>query len=219
MEKYVLKAEIREKSGKRYSKKLRKDGKIPGIFYSKDAQPVPFVCETSDLKVIRDHESGVILLALGKKKINGLIRNIQYEPVSGRIIHIDVMGIDLKKEVVVEAHIVVKGTPVGVKTYGGILEHITRAIEIKCLPKDIPEQVEIDVSDLNIGHSIHAGDLNIENVKIISKPESVLVTVVPPTVIKEEVVEEEAVEEEEGKEPEVIQKEKEEEEKEEKEEK
>jgi len=215
MEKYVLKAEVREKSGKSYSKKLRKDGKIPGIFYSKDAQPVPFICETGDLKFIRDHESSVISLALGKKKINGLIRNIQYEPVSGRIIHIDIMGIDLKKEVVVEAHIVVKGTPVGIKNYGAILEHITRMIEIKCLPRNIPEQIEIDVSELNIGHSIHAGDLKIENVKILSKPETVLVTVVPPTVIKEGVVEEEVVEEE-GKEPEVIQKEKEKEGKEEK---
>ena len=124
---------------------------------------------------------------------------------------IDVMGVDLKKKVYVEVPVVVKGTAVGVKTYGGILEHLTREIEIECLPKDIPEHIEVDVSNLNIGDAIHVGDLEVRNAKIITKPEFVVVTVVAPTVAKEEEEKEEEVPaEEEKKEPEVIKEKKEE---------
>ncbi|MFC1562626.1 50S ribosomal protein L25 [candidate division KSB1 bacterium] len=209
MEEYVVKAEIRGESGTGYSKKLRREGKIPGIFYSKDSEPVLFLCELKNLKDLRSHESRIISLILGDKKVSGLIRDIQHDPVSDKIIHIDVMGVDLTKEVYVEVPIIVKGTSVGVKAQDGILEHVKREVEIKCLPKDIPEHIEIDVTDLDIGHSIHVSDIMLEKGKIISKPEMVLVTVVPPTVTKEEVAVEEITEEPEEKEPEVIQKDKE----------
>ncbi len=208
MEEYLIKAQIREKAGTSYSRKLRREGKIPGIFYSQDLKPIQFFCEPNDLKGLKSHESGVVLLVIGDKKINGLIRDIQYEPVSDKIIHFDVMGIDLAKEVIVDVPVLIKGTAIGVKTHGGILQHINREVEIKCLPKDIPEHIVIDVTDLNIGHSVHVGDLTVEKGKVVSKPETVLVTIVPPTVAK--VVEEEA-EVEEEKEPEIIQKDKEEE--------
>ena len=211
MKEKILKVEIREESGKGHSKKLRRQGKIPGVFYSKGSESIPFVCDLKELKDIKHYETSVLTVMLDGKKVNGLVREIQYDPVTDRIIHIDIMGIELTKEVHVGVPIVIKGTPEGVRAFGGILENITREIEVECLPADIPEHIEIDVSELNIGQSIHVGDLKIEKAKIITKPEFAVVTVVPPTVIKEEVEaapsEEEKEEEEKG--PEVIQKEKE----------
>ena len=207
MKEKIIKAEIRVKSGKEYSKKLRREGKIPGIFYSKGSEPIPFACDLKELKDIEHYGTSIITVMFDGKKVNGLIKEIQYDLVSDGIIHIDIMGIELTKKVCVEVPVVIKGTAVGVKDSEGILEQITHKIEIECLPTDIPERIEVDVSELNIGNSIHVGDLKIENAKIITKPDFAVITIVPPTVIKEVV--EAAPSEEEEKEPEVIQKDKE----------
>jgi large subunit ribosomal protein L25 len=205
MENKIIKAEIRNKLGKQYSKKIRKEGKVPGIFYMKKSEPIPFECNVRELKDIGRYGTRIITVTLNDKTVDGLLREIQYDPVNDDILHIDVMGIDLKEKVTISVPVVLVGTAIGIKTFGGILEHLTREIEIECLPTDIPERIEFDVSNMNIGDSIHIGDLKIEKVRIISKPDLVLATVVPPTVVKEEV--EVAPAEEEVKEPELIQKE------------
>ena len=205
MENKIIKAEIRNKLGKQYSKKIRKEGKVPGIFYVKNSEPIPFECSVKELKDIERYGSRIITVTLNGKTVNGILREIQYDPVNDDILHIDIMGIDLKEKVTISIPVVLVGAAIGVKTFGGILEHLTREIEIECLPTDIPERIEFDVSNMNIGDSIHIGDLKIEKVRIISKPDLVLATVVPPTVVKEEV--EVAPVEEEVKEPELIQKE------------
>jgi len=211
MEDKILKAEIRKDTGKKYSKMIRNQEKTPGVFYSKKMGSIPFECLTRELKNIERYESKVVTISLNNKNHTGLVREVQYDPVSEKIIHVDIMGVDLQKKVLLEVPTVTIGTAVGVKTFGGILEHITHKIEIECLAKDIPEKIEIDVSELNIGESLHVQDINIEDAKIISKPDLVIVTVVPPSVIVEEVKAEEVeeVEGEEGEEPETDQKEKE----------
>src|SRR3989339_550750 len=169
MEETVIKAEKRESLKKGFLKKQRREGKVPGTFYKKDSEPNSFICEDKDIKNIEHFRTSILTMQINGKKHKGLIRDIQYHPVTDSIIHFDLMGVDLKKNVVLEVPTVLRGTPIGVKISGGILEHITHKIEIECLPTDIPEYIEIDVSELNIGDSVHIEDVKIEKVRILSK--------------------------------------------------
>lgn len=210
MEDKVIKAEVRENLGKGALKRKRNEGIIPGIFYKRDSKPISFVCNSNDLKHIEQYKTSILTIQVDSKKLKGIVRDVQYDPLTDKIIHFDLMGIDLKRKVVVEVPTVLQGIPEGVKINEGILEHINHSIEVECLPADIPEKIDIDVTKMNIGDAVHVEDLQIENAKILSKSSLVIATVVPPTVIKEvsaaEAEEEKADEEEE---PEVIQKDKE----------
>ncbi len=210
MEDKLIKAEVRENLGKGALKRKKNEGMVPGIFYKMGSKPISFICENKDLKHIEQYKTSILIVQVENKKLKGLVRDVQYDPLTDKIIHFDLMGIDLKRKVVVAVPTVLKGIPVGVKTSGGILEQINHSVEVECLPADIPEKIDIDVTEMNIGDAVHIGDMQIEKAKILSKSSLVIATVVPPTVIKEVVAaeaEEEKADEEE--EPEVIQKDKE----------
>jgi large subunit ribosomal protein L25 len=163
-------------------------------------------------KLLRSGQGENVLITLNIK--NGdtasekvLIRDIQRDPVKENIIHVDFQHISLTKKITLKIAIHLQGTPTGVKDQGGILQHILREIEISCLPTEIPERVDLDVSALRIGDALRVADIVIPNVEILSDPEQAVTSVVPPT--KEEEVKpaaEKAVvaEAAEGAEPEVI---------------
>jgi len=131
-----------------------------------------------------------------------LIKEIQYHPVHGNILHVDFYEVSLTKAIKVNVPVVTKGEAQGVKQDGGSLEHILWEIEVECLPTNIPKQIEVDVTSLKIGDSLHVKDLTIpENVKVLNDPEATVVAVSAP--VKEEVAVE-AVEGESPAEPEVI---------------
>jgi len=131
-----------------------------------------------------------------------LIKEIQYDPVKGDIIHVDFNEISLTKVIKVNVPVVAKGEPIGVRQEGGSLEHILWEIEVECLPTDIPRDIEVDVSLLNIGDAIHIKDITFpSNIKVLNAPEAIVFSVTAP--IKEEVAVP-AVEGEEKQEPEVI---------------
>jgi large subunit ribosomal protein L25 len=142
------------------------------------------------------------------KPINTLVREIQRHPFRDRILHLDFFQVSMKESITVEVPIALLGTPVGVRTEGGILQHQMREVQISCLPSEIPEKIEIDISDLSIGESVHVRDLDLEDIDLLSDPDGLVVTLLPPTVIKEEVKPE--AEEEEALEPELVGEEKEE---------
>ena len=202
MSENLLHAETREATGKEFAKKMRKQGKIPGIFYSRGEAPVPIILDERDSMKILAAESGLIDFQIGKKKKRKVIvKEIQTDPVKQTLVHIDVMGVHLEEKITVEVPISFIGEAIGVKQQGGILHQYFREIEVECLPLDIPEHIEIDVTNLNIGDSILLGTVKIEKVEVIGDPEQPIVNVMPPTVVKEpvaevaEVVEEEAAEE------------------------
>ncbi|MBT9148193.1 MAG: General stress protein CTC [Syntrophomonadaceae bacterium] len=127
-----------------------------------------------------------------------LVKEVQRHPVTGRLLHVDFYRIQQGKKLIVSVPIALTGEAPGVKI-GGVLEHMLWEVEVECLPKDIPEKIEIDVSSLNIGDALHVRDLTIgEGGKIVTNSEKTVISIVPPTVIKEEVLpeEEEVVEEE-----------------------
>jgi len=217
MREIMLKAKARDKFGKEHVKKLRRKGVIPAVVYGAEISPLPLEVEAKSFHALLRSglgENVIITLNIddpknGDKKV--LIREIQRDPVLGNILHIDFQQISLTKKLTINVPVHLVGTPLGVQQDGGILQHVLRELEVECLPTDIPEKIEVDVSNLKIGDSIHVGDIKLEGAELLSDPQGSIVSVVPPTIFKEPEVAPAAAAEE----PEVITEKKEEEEKEE----
>lgn len=209
MEEILLDAQIREGLGKSKVKGLRAEGFIPAVIYGEKKQSQPIqVAHKQLFQLLHQHhlENVVINLKIkdDKKQKNRscLIKEIQYDPVKGDIIHIDFNEISLTKAIKVNVPVIAKGEPIGVKQEGGSLEHILWEVEVECLPTEIPKSIEVDVSQLKIGDAIHIKDINFPSqIKVLSSPEAIVLSVAAP--IKEEVVAA-PVEGEEAQEPEVI---------------
>ena len=203
METKTLTAALREGTGKGVARKTRAAGMIPAVMYGEDIESKPIAIKEKEFYgIIRSSASENILLELSiegadDKPRTVLVKDIQHDPVDGQLLHIDFQQISLTKKIIVDIPIRIKGIAEGVKTMGGILEFIHRELAVACLPTDIMDFIEIDVSKLGIGDSIFAGDLDLHGVEMHTNPKQVLVTVAAPTVSKE-TEEAEAAEAEEG---------------------
>ncbi len=181
----VLAAKARTGAGKGVARKSRMRGNIPGVIYGGGETSIPFEASQDDFQALIHTVSGENVIV--DLKLEGdtsdrkaIIREIQRDPLKGTILHFDLQHISLTERVTVEVPTVVVGVPIGVKDFGGILEHILREIKVECLPTEIPPKIELDVTSLKIGDSIHVGDLVVEKVTIMTDPERAVVTVVPP---------------------------------------
>jgi large subunit ribosomal protein L25 len=219
MQRPVLTAEIREGVGKEKAKKLRSKGLIPAIFYGPRAQTIPLVIDSKELaKALRTEAGENVLIDLDIRKGPQsdrkvvMLKDIQVDPLQRATLHTDFYEVAMDEMVTVEVPVHLVGKPEGTKV-GGILEQVRRVIQMQCLPGDIPKSIDIDVSALNIGDSIHVQEINVEKAKIISDTNFTIATVVPPAV-EEKVAEAVAPEAVEGAEVKEEEKEKEEEEKE-----
>jgi large subunit ribosomal protein L25 len=219
MEKPVLKAEIREGTGKELARKLRVKGFIPAIFYGPRSKSISLVIDAKEFAKTLQTEAGEnVLIELNILKGNKadrkvvMVKDVQIDPLQRTALHADLYEVAMDEMVTVEIPIHLTGKPEGTKM-GGILEQIRRVIQIQSLPGDIPKGIDVDVSSLKIGDSIHIQDIKVEKVKILADTNFTIATVVPPVVEEEKVVEEVVAEAAEG----VEVKEKEEEEKEEEE--
>lgn len=217
MQRPVLKAEIREGVGKEKAKKLRAKGMIPAVFYGPRSQTLPLVIDSKELAIALQTEAGEnVLIDLDIRKGDQsdrkvvMMKDIQIDPLQRVTLHTDFYEVTMDEMVTVEIPVHLVGKPEGTKM-GGILDQIRRVIQIQCFPGDIPKSIDIDVSPLKIGDSIHVQDIQVEKAKIISDTNFTIATVVPP-VVEEKVVEAVAPEAAEG--AEVKEKEEEEEEKE-----
>lgn len=214
MERIKIKVELREETGKEAVKKMRKRGLTPAVVYSENSNIILTVSLES-LKVLRAidfSESTVIDMQIVKTKDNKtetaeaipvLIKDMQFNPLTEAVSHIDFLKVSLKEKIKVNIPVVLIGESKTVKEEAATVEQILRELEVEGLPLDIPEKIEVDVSELGIGHSLHVSDLVVAaNLKVISDPKATVVTVVAK---KEEVAEEEVVAEEGAPtEPEVI---------------
>ena len=211
MERPVLSAEIREGVGKERARKLRAKGLIPAIFYSPKSQSVPLVIDSKEfVKTLQTEAGENVLIDLNIRKGDQadrkvvMVKDIQIDPLQGTTLHTDFYEVAMNEMVTVEVPIHLVGKPEGIKM-GGILEQIRRVIQIQCLPGDIPKRIDVDVSSLKIGDSIHVQDIQTEKAKILFDTNFTIATVVPPVVEEKKVVEEvvaEAAEEVEVKEKE-----------------
>jgi large subunit ribosomal protein L25 len=188
---HALQGERRSGVGKGVARKLRQAGRIPAVYYGRGEDPIALAVGLKDLQeVIQKAEGSNVIVDLkvdgdGTGDRKALIREIQRDPVGGHILHLDLQHISLTERIVVEVPIVLTGTPTGVKDGGGILEHLLREVEVECLPTDIPSKLEVDVSALNIGDTLHVSDLKADRVEIRTEADRAIATVVPPTVLEE----------------------------------
>ncbi len=211
MKNVLMKVQMRDETGKGAARKLRASGKVPGVLYGQGMKSVALEADAKELwdlvNSISIENTLVDLMVEGyrKKPLKTIVREVQLHHIKPRILHIDFYQVSLKKKIYVEIPLVVTGKPEGVHSQGGILEHHLRNISMNCLPIDIPEKIEIDVSDLMIGDSIRVKDVSVADAEILNDPEQPIATVIPPTVVKEpepvEAAAEEAEEAEEGEAP------------------
>jgi large subunit ribosomal protein L25 len=193
MSEHVLQAESREITGKEHAKKMRQAGKVPGVFYAHNEKSMPILFDEREImKTLTSSESGLIDIQIGGEKARkAIIKEVQTDPIKNYLVHVDVMGVSLEEKITVSVPIHIIGEAVGVKDQGGILHNYIREVEVSCLPLDIPEYVEVEVSELNMGDSIQLSSLTFEKASIVGDLDQPIVSVLAPRVVIEEVVEEE----------------------------
>lgn len=204
MAEIVLAAKKREISNKGANKELRRNGVIPCIYYSKGKDPIVFSVEEVALKpLVFTSETHIINLSFeNEDPIGTIIKDIQFDPVTDRVVHVDFHGITLGQKLEIQIPINFVGSAIGVKE-GGILQEVLHKLDVECLPRHIPENLSVDVTDLTVGDSIHIRDLEFENITILNHDDTTVVSVITPRVEEVDEVEDE-VEEAEIAEPEVI---------------
>jgi large subunit ribosomal protein L25 len=203
----VIEAQARSAGSKNANRRLRQSGKIPAVIYGPGRQPAVVALNPNDVRAILHSETGrntiVTLSVDGSEQNSAMLKDYQLDPVRGDLIHADFLEIAMDRLLELTVNIELVGEAEGVKIGGGIMDFVTRSIEVECLPSDIPESIKVDVSGLKINDYIRVKNLQTDaRVKILSEPDVVIVTIVPPT--KEEVPVEAAAPE--AAEPEVIKK-------------
>ena len=169
----------RDNIGKKAIKQLRKDGNIPGVYYSpssKESAPI-FITQDEYHEAVK---SGALIfnITVSGKKQMVLFKSVQYHPVTEKVLHIDLYGIKMDKPVNIKISVQLTGNPLGVMEEGGVLNQATNEIEIQCLPADIPDFVETDISKLNLGDSINVGSIDLdEKITLVTPNDTVLASV------------------------------------------
>jgi large subunit ribosomal protein L25 len=205
MEKTVLKAERRSMMGKKASV-LRREGKLPAVIYGHNLDSMPIVLDMREANHILGGmtSSSLVTIELEGKEYPALVRERQRDYIKGEYLHIDFQGISMTEKIRANVPVEIVGTSQAVKLLTGVLVTNMHELEVESLPQYLPENISIDISNLNeIGDSFLVSDLELgENIEILADPEEVIVTITALT--PEEVEEEEAVEEVTLEEPEVI---------------
>ena len=171
-----LKAELREKVGSSSSAQLRKNGKCPAVVYGHGEQPVSIALNAHDFVAGLHHGHRLFSVDMGGKKENVLVKDLQYDHLGKDVIHADFMRVNLAETVHVTLDLEMKGVALGTSE-GGIIDVHMDTIDIECKVSDIPEVIECSIKDVNIGDTIHAGDIELPaGVKLITDPEAVVLT-------------------------------------------
>ncbi|HXG53363.1 MAG TPA: 50S ribosomal protein L25/general stress protein Ctc [candidate division Zixibacteria bacterium] len=187
METLEIHADAREVKAKRQARRLRRAGKIPGVLYGPKTPPVPLQLDKREFSTRVGVLTGSHLVRLRSEspaladKV-ALVKEMQFHPVTGEILHADFYEVDLSIKIQVQVPLQFVGKAAGV-VRGGILQPVVREIEVECLPLDIPESIQVDVSELDIGDAIHVEDLKMPpGISAVFDSNFTIVTVVPPTV-------------------------------------
>jgi large subunit ribosomal protein L25 len=189
-----LKAEPRMSVGRSAVRKLRARGLIPAVIYGGNDKPQPLQVAAREINAMMSHASGENVLveleiAGENSSRTALVQEVQHSPVRGDIRHVDFHAISMDQMIQAEVPLEPTGTPVGVKTFGGLLEQSLRVLAIECLPGDLPDRITVDVSHLNIGDSIHVRDIQFPSgVTPKVQPDLTALSVVAPVVEEEPAV-------------------------------
>jgi large subunit ribosomal protein L25 len=193
-----LKADRRDAAGKGAARKLRATGRVPGVVYGHGMEPVPVAVDGRELYHVLHTDAGsnvLIDLAVGSDRHLTLARDIQRDHVRGQFLHVDFLAVRRDEKIHVDVPVELVGESHGVKE-GGVVEHHLWEIRVECLPGDVPERIEGDISKLGIGESLKVTELTLPpGVEVLTDADETVVSVVPPPIIQ---VEEEVAEALEG---------------------
>ena len=211
MPEFVMPAESRSETGKNVNRRLRRRGLIPGVVYGMGKDAVAVAVSPLELGAILKSAAGentLFDLDLGGTRRKVILKEFQREPLRGHLLHADFYEVALDKLLEVKVHVELAGVPVGVKLQGGLVDFVTRELELECLPADIPEKILVDIAHLELGKHLRVSDLKLgDKVKVLTEADIVIAHVVLP---RAEVVAEtaavEAAPEAGAAEPEVIKK-------------
>jgi large subunit ribosomal protein L25 len=185
----ILEAQPRQPGNKNAARRVRVAGKVPGVVYGAGKETAVIAVDPRQVLRILHSETGhntIFDLALGGDREKAMIVDWQFEPIKGKLLHVDLQRIAMDKKLTVTVPIVLKGEPEGVKTQGGILEQLLREVELECLPADIPKAIEADVSHLVFGVDIRVKDLaHGDKLKFLTDEDRMVAHI---TTVKEEVV-------------------------------
>ena len=179
---YKIEINKREDLTSQGLKKLRNTGYIPGIYYSATSnKSTPIVVSEKDFNEALKSGARIFNISVGGKKQNVLFKSIQYHPVTDEILHLDLFGISMDKPINIGVPIQLIGTAPGVREGGGVLNQPLNEVEIQCLPAEIPNFIELDISELQLGHSLNAGDIKLDKKYALSTNEDdVIVSITQP---------------------------------------
>ncbi|MFB3895679.1 MAG: 50S ribosomal protein L25 [bacterium] len=195
MQQVTLQAQKRTKTGKGISRQLRLQKSIPGVIYGGGSEPISVQVGLKELhQILGSSAGGNVLINLeihneqdiAKQPV--IIKDTQSDPLSREFTHIDFYRISLDKELTTHVPVLAVGVSIGVQE-GGILEFSMREVEVKCLPTLIPDKIDVDITAMKVGNTIHISDLKVpEGVQLMEDPDGVVMTVVAPKAVVEEVV-------------------------------
>lgn len=184
MKSVPLNAFVRSVNGRAEVKKLRDAERVPAVIYGRQTKPENLELNAREMNDLIHHslsENILVDLAVDKKKRLALVQEVQHHPLSGKVLHVDFHEVGENETVTVMVPVETTGEAVGVKTGGGVLEHIVFKLKVRALPKNLPEQILIDVSALEVGKSIHLGEIKApEGVEIMGKKSTTVVAVAMP---------------------------------------
>jgi large subunit ribosomal protein L25 len=191
MQQIVVEAQRRDPAGKNANRRIRKSGQIPAVVYGAKREPIPLLVDPRAISDVLHSQSGhntIFSVSVEGSQSNVMVKDYQLDPVRGNLIHADLYEIALDQLLKLTVDVEVVGEAEGVKIGGGILDVVSRSLEVECLPADIPKSIQVDVSHLKINDYVRVKNVSVNpKVKILSDAEIVIVTVAPP--VKEEVVE------------------------------
>lgn len=202
MELIELNVNSRTESGKGAARSLRRAGMIPAVLYGPNTEPLPLSVNLHELDLLlkesMSSQQMVKLIVAGGEQRTAMIKEMQRDPLTRNVLHADFYEVDMKRTILVKVPVRTSGNPPGVEM-GGMLQVIRRELEVLCLPGDVPEVIDIDVSELNIGDAVHVEEIPIaDGVEVPHDVNFTVVTVLAATKVEEEVAEDEGEELEEG---------------------
>lgn len=183
MSELTLEVHRREDTGKNANRRLRAAGQVPAVLYGGGKEPVSIQIQRRALLDLLRHGSGentifLLKLAGGDSQRHAMIREIETDPVTNQVLHLDFQRVEMSKKLRVEVPIELTGTAYGVKTEGGVLDFVTREVEVECLPADIPAHLTFDVTGLHIGDHVEASALTLpKGVELVTEGDRVIASV------------------------------------------
>jgi large subunit ribosomal protein L25 len=187
MDQVMLAAESRTNSGKGVARSLRRGGRVPAVIYGHGRDPMAISLDARSVSRLLEQIGGETVLidvvVDESAPVKAIVREVQRNPVRRvDVIHLDLYAVVANEPITVEVAVHIVGTPDGVRNHGGILEHTLHKLTVRCLPADIPEHIEVDVTELGIGDSVHVSAVSVEKGEIMNDGDLSVVSVVQPRV-------------------------------------